>query len=601
MAQVPYSPVPTAQPTAPGESVSISTPGAAFGENIGAAIEKLGSTVGQVGNELFARSIALQDLADENAARAAQTKFAMGASQLHAEYSAKTGKDAADSLQGFLDAQAQLRQQVGSGLGAPQARKYYDADSLPFMQRNIFSAAAHAAEENKKYTVGTYNATADTYLKEIGDNPASFEDNRQRFIEAKVNAASISAGVHDPNDPIIRDTAMNAKSAATKEFLLGIGKTNAEGAIGLMPKYRQDLTDPDYLAVQGVLEGRASAVASSNIADRLVAKHGANDGTFDASPAQMIAEGQAEMKKLQPDNERGAIEVQNAIRTRINEVAWQNRRDVADATMQATNQILQGNITDEQHFRAMPNSDQLISRLPQAVQSDLSGFINRTRDQAFKTTNQGDKLILKGMSNNNVEEFLNQDLSQWQLGSNDRIEMENLQTKLASKPQSDARIPRAFGYIRAVRGTELQSLGIDTRTKENAEDYYHFQGALSEALDIWIADHGKPPTPEEIADKIGPELIRTQAAKQGWWGSIFGGQESAFKQWNRATPEEVPPEFREQLSRGKVEKGGAMPTENQIYRAYLRDQFLKLYPGASTGGSPTTKPTRPRPGDNIPN
>ena len=97
--------------------------------------------------------------------------------------------------------------------------------------------------------------------------------------------------------------------------------------------------------------------------------------------------------------------------------------------LQATNYILQNHITDEQAFRAYAASDALISRLPPQAQTDLSGYIQRTQNQAFKTTNEGDQRILKGMSSNNVEEFLNQDLSQWQLSSNDRIEMENLQTE----------------------------------------------------------------------------------------------------------------------------------------------------------------------------
>ena len=53
----------------------------------------------------------------------------------------------------------------------------------------------------------------------------------------------------------------NARSAATKEFLLGVGKTNAgRRDWDEMGKYRQhDLTDTDYIQVQGQLEGRASA------------------------------------------------------------------------------------------------------------------------------------------------------------------------------------------------------------------------------------------------------------------------------------------------------------------------------------------------------
>src|SRR5580692_3382076 len=112
MPRVPYEPFATAQPISPGEGVSVSTPGAAFGTNVGEALSRLGSTTEQVGNELFTRAIALQDLKNENDARQAQTDFANKSSQMHAEFGALTGQAASDALPGFLKDQAALRTQL---------------------------------------------------------------------------------------------------------------------------------------------------------------------------------------------------------------------------------------------------------------------------------------------------------------------------------------------------------------------------------------------------------------------------------------------------------------------------------------------------------
>src|SRR5215469_1107455 len=105
MAQVPYQPFATAEPQAGGEKIAVSTPGAAFGENVGAALQQLGSTGEQVGNELFGRAMALQDLKNENDARAAQSEYAEKASLLHAQFGSQLGKDANDqSLQAYIKA-----------------------------------------------------------------------------------------------------------------------------------------------------------------------------------------------------------------------------------------------------------------------------------------------------------------------------------------------------------------------------------------------------------------------------------------------------------------------------------------------------------------
>ena len=141
MAQVPYQPFPTAQPTSPGERISVSTPPAAFGENIGAALEKLGSTAGQVGNELFGRAIALQDLANENEARDAQISYATQSADMVAKFDAREGKDKVDHLQSHLKDLSDLRNQIADGISSPNAKRMFHADSTPFMQREIFSAA----------------------------------------------------------------------------------------------------------------------------------------------------------------------------------------------------------------------------------------------------------------------------------------------------------------------------------------------------------------------------------------------------------------------------------------------------------------------------
>ena len=104
MPQVPYIGYPTTQPIEPGEQISVSTPGAAFGENVGAAIRGIGGQLEQSGNEIFGRAMAIQDLANETAAREADSQFAMEQGKLHADFIANNpGASARENLIPFIN------------------------------------------------------------------------------------------------------------------------------------------------------------------------------------------------------------------------------------------------------------------------------------------------------------------------------------------------------------------------------------------------------------------------------------------------------------------------------------------------------------------
>src|SRR5262249_29730792 len=153
--KVPYEPYTTAQPGGGGEQVGVSTPGAAFGENVGRALQGLGQTAENVGDKLFEGAIRLQNLRNEADAREAQNDYALAVGRKQAQFDALEGKDQADALEGHLNYLSQLRAQIGSRLTSPMARKYYDSDSMPFMQRNIILSASRAGTANRQYLDGT--------------------------------------------------------------------------------------------------------------------------------------------------------------------------------------------------------------------------------------------------------------------------------------------------------------------------------------------------------------------------------------------------------------------------------------------------------------
>lgn len=184
MATVPYNPVPSVEPSSQGTpKFSVTTPGAAFGENIAQAVEGLGGVLQHSGDELFTRALAMQQLRNEADAKDADAQYMISAGQKHAEFSSLQGKAAVDAYPQYAQDLQDSRQAFRSSLGNDQARKMFDSQSLSTMGRTIFNGAGHAAIENKKYALGASHARTDALGDQALLQPKD-EDNFQQSLSA---------------------------------------------------------------------------------------------------------------------------------------------------------------------------------------------------------------------------------------------------------------------------------------------------------------------------------------------------------------------------------------------------------------------------------
>src|SRR5882762_8322699 len=175
MPTVPYKPIPDQSPQAtPTPYFHVNTPPAAFGANIGQALEGLGQMTEHAGNELFTRAIALQNLRNETEAREADAQYMMKAGELHANFSSLQGKQAVDAYPGYMQQLQESREQIREGLSNDASRRLYDSPSLSTLGRTIFNGAGHAAAENKSWAYGAskarIGAMADTALSSPNDD-----------------------------------------------------------------------------------------------------------------------------------------------------------------------------------------------------------------------------------------------------------------------------------------------------------------------------------------------------------------------------------------------------------------------------------------------
>jgi hypothetical protein len=268
MPQVPYQPYPNVSPQAPGERISVSTPGAAFGENVGAALSHLGSSVDQVGGELFNRALALQQLNNENEARDLQLAYAKQSAEAVAKFDSLEGKAKTDALKPHLDNLQALRDSIAGSSSNPMVRRMFLNDSSPFIQREIFSAAKGAGEANKKYTSDNLNASYKLNLDDIRKYPDDESGFRDKIEKNHAIADQLSTLKGEPTDsPSVQLRLKQVDSHAWASRIDGINETDPDRAARVLEDHRADLTDEDYKRVELDVRRQSRSISATNIAN----------------------------------------------------------------------------------------------------------------------------------------------------------------------------------------------------------------------------------------------------------------------------------------------------------------------------------------------
>lgn len=186
MPQVPYSGVPevAAQMDATPRYVADVRP-EAFGVNVWEAVQGLGRSASKAGDELFARGLAMQDLANHSEAQQADAQYMQRAGELHADFSSKQGRDAVDAYPQYIKDLAKAREDIGGNLSNPMSRKLYDSQSLSTYGRTVFNGAGHAATQNKTYAVRSSQSKVDAINNQILSNPLDDEGFQSNLKEAE--------------------------------------------------------------------------------------------------------------------------------------------------------------------------------------------------------------------------------------------------------------------------------------------------------------------------------------------------------------------------------------------------------------------------------
>lgn len=214
MAQVPYTPVPNVRSDLPATpQIHVDMLPAAFGANIADAVKGLGATSDQVGNELFSRAMAMQDLHNQSMADQAQTGFQQELAQVHSKFMNQYGENAGPAaLDQYSKDVTALRSKYAEDLDNPMAQKYYNQETRNVQNRINYQAADHSAQQ--------LNATAVAHLKTVSESATDL---------AMVNPsspASINAALAVKEQEARENGARLGQSPEDIEANVAIGKSN---------------------------------------------------------------------------------------------------------------------------------------------------------------------------------------------------------------------------------------------------------------------------------------------------------------------------------------------------------------------------------------
>lgn len=573
MPSVPYTPYPTEQPAGPAQpSVNVSTPIEAFGGNIAQSISHMGKVVEHAGDELFHRAIAIQQLNNDAEAKQADTDYMIAAGKLHADYNALQGLDRVKGFDKYARDLEDTRTAIRSTLSNPAAMKIYDGASRSTMGRSIFNGAGAAASAQKDYVIGTAKANIELDAKTVEDNPQDerlFQDKRARIIEnARVLSAAQGFPAGSPQEEVL---ALSQTSKLRSQQIVGLSRTKPFEAGPMLDKYKTELTPDDYLRTDNTVRAQGRAVGSVQIAEQVY--------NPEQTLKQMEDAARARAQKLAPDDpllERQAVV---AVQGKYNQDKYARSREDAE-NWQTVNGALQKQPRNIQEMRLDPKVANAIDALPKDKQAAVPGMINRFNAQANKVTNEDNAQRLYGMSNNDVEGFLNTDLTKEQLSQQDIMKFMKLQQKLKENPNQDPRVDRAIKIIRGSMMAQMEALGLANR-KGNKDEYDKFTGALSAALDSWQAAHNKPATGKDIIETIAPEIFKTTSVPGFFHSTTFPG-------WNRKDvpqfQEDVPQKWAEDLKAEALARNEREPTELEIRRIYNRIQYNDLFGKKKSSG-----------------
>ena len=561
MPQVPYSPVPTVAPTevaTPSERVS--TPLEAFGGGVAAATEGLGKSVSGVGDELFARAVALQELNNETDAKNANVDFIGKAGDLHAKYNALQGQARVAAFPQYQKDLQTLYQTSRGSLSNPSAQRMFDGAAISTLNRSVFNAAGSAATAQSEAALGAANAEFETTVKGVYNDPndqGAYDDAIAKSDKAAVTKAALSPGGASPER--VAYIQQQGRSTITYNRVVGMAADEPNKAYQFLKEAEAKgmifgAQDTEALAK---VRSFIHSVGMNTVANQTLAKYTQPDGTYSKSVQDMSAEAVATATKMYPEDPAIATSAEQALKRNFSTNAWNQSMDERARKQELSTYIVKG-VTDP---NMLPPA--LLQRMTPGEIKAYPAEANSYRRSIDTQTNQvaHDKLL--GLYTNDNAAFMEKNfMTEPGLNQSNRDYFLKLQRQ--ENANGDPRVSRAMSTLKGYSPATLDDLGVTGKNRD-PDVANHFVGALHDAIQSWQETNGKPPNETQLTKEIYPQLLMKVTDPNAW----FGGKTELFR---AGLPSDL-------MDKATAQKGSALTTDEteSLRHDYNRLQFDKLF------------------------
>jgi len=551
----------------------------AFGVNVGQAIEKLGSTFEQAGNQVFNTAVQLQE-------EHLRTK-AMNASTQYYAQTAKTRQDflaaenpGPEGLQKYIKDIGDARDKIRGTIAEPYAQRLYDNETRVDLERAYTAGAVHAATGTRRATMQAMQAQEEVYKGRIAEDPANmegFKENLRNLLD------SIDRRLGPYGQQAKPETIAATKEKAEEEARAGQIKSlmhsDVPRAVELAnsPSYKGHLgiyTDETLKQLQQEDRQVGTRVEADKIMTDVMEKHKAGAEYMSMEDAVNKMKDVAE--KTHPNDplwgQLGEVAIRTKYRAFNSEVTNAYRKNIA-----TIDKIIDDNPgwTSVEQVRGVPEGDAALK----ALGSKLGPIeLQQKLDRIIGMKNQHDNSVantfIAGMRNEDPERFLDYDFSTIKQTPENLKRWNAERERYREKQGTDPRVITAVNWLRP--SGVLHDLGFDKVTENNKDEYTNFVGLVDEALLDWRQAHGnRNPTQREFLNDIKPDLMRQVHDTQHNWMSRALG----IKDWDKEFPiwkTEPTPQFKMDMNAQAAARGEDELTEREMLNLWFLNQYQTL-------------------------
>jgi hypothetical protein len=577
MPRVPYQPYSDVAPS--GAEVNIATPEGAFGGLVARATREAGAEVAGVGDKLFNRAVAFQQLNNETEAEKGNLQLMGEAGDLHAKYNALQGEERVKAFPKYKQDIFDIQSRIRNGLSNDMARRMFDRSSNYTVGHSIFNAAGAAATAQREWGARTADATSDMAVKSVSDDPTNqnlWDVRKQDIISAEIKSAYMKYGA-GPNDAITKDAIMKKLSLARREQIMSVKNANPEQAEEMKQQAlkNNELTAPDALAVDNAIQAKFLTVGATRIADD-VYKRGVKEGK---TLKQMEDEARAKAERDHPNSPllpKHAADTVNAYFNQDNHAEAIEDRKGKDAIKQY---IINNDIKTDAELKANPEMARIFDNIKDNNwKGGLPRWINGWQKAKTEVANDQNFNDLWGMYRTNPIGFRDVDLTKYQLGPK-LHGLQQLQLKIKENAEKDPLVQRVISQMKPIFATEMKNLGVYAPPTGDAQntvesDYNRFAGGVAAVVDAFVEQYGRQPKYSEIRDEIGPNVLKQISEP----GAIFGSRwPTKYTFWNpKGKALDEYNKFVEAEKKAATDEDRAQPLESQLQQAWSRIQYMKM-------------------------